>query len=402
MKKLAKTLSLILALVMVFSIVSCAKKPSEPVETNPDNDTVTTTSPDDADTATDVVEPDDATVPEEPEVKVVVDHNGNEIELPDEINRIVVCDIYPLPSVLAVFFDSADKLVGIPKQAMVAAKNGLLGELYPEILNAKMDYIDGTTVNVEELLSLEPDIAFYSADDAAMGETLANAGVPAIAVSASKWEYDAVVTLENWIDLLSEIFPENDRSEIVKAYSSDVVSLVNDRVENVETKKNLFFLFQYSDSSITTSGKHFFGEWWANASGAQNVGAELESAKSTPVEMEQVYVWNPEIIFISNYTTAQVDDIMNNTIGNYDWSEIEAVKNGKVYKMPLGMYRSYTCGVDTPVTLLWMAKTVYPELFEDIDITAEAQKYYKAVFDIELTTEQVEKIFAPSSDASAY
>ncbi len=70
--------------------------------------------------------------------------------------------------------------------------------------------------------------------------------------------------------------------------------------------------------------------------------------------------------------------------------------------MPLGMYRSYTCGVDTPVTLLWMAKTVYPELFEDVDITEEAKTYYSEVFGITLTDEQVARIFAPAAEASAF
>ena len=70
--------------------------------------------------------------------------------------------------------------------------------------------------------------------------------------------------------------------------------------------------------------------------------------------------------------------------------------------MPLGMYRSYTCGVDTPVTLLWIAKTVYPDLFKDIDITEETKKYYKEVFGITLTDEQATKIFAPTSKASAF
>jgi iron complex transport system substrate-binding protein len=48
-----------------------------------------------------------------------------------------------------------------------------------------------------------------------------------------------------------------------------------------------------------------------------------------------------------------------------------------------------------------MAKTAYPELFSDIDITGETKKYYKDVFDIELTDEQATKIFSPSSAASA-
>ena len=76
-----------------------------------------------------------------------------------------------------------------------------------------------------------------------------------------------------------------------------------------------------------------------------------------------------------------------------------AIKNKEVYKMPLGMYRSYTCGVDTPVTLLWLAKTAYPSLFEDIDITAETKKYYSEVFGITLTDEQANKIFSPVTAA---
>ena len=91
----------------------------------------------------------------------VTDHFGNTVTLPSEINRIVVCDIYPLPSVLAVFFDSAEKIVGMSGPSMTAAQNSLLSELYPEILDAKTDFIDGTTLNIEELMKLEPDLVFY-------------------------------------------------------------------------------------------------------------------------------------------------------------------------------------------------------------------------------------------------
>ena len=69
--------------------------------------------------------------------------------------------------------------------------------------------------------------------------------------------------------------------------------------------------------------------------------------------------------------------------------------------MPLGMYRSYTPGVDTPVTLLWMAKTAYPELFQDIDITQETKTYYKEVFGIELTDQQAASIFTPTAEAGS-
>ena len=55
-------------------------------------------------------------------------------------------------------FGSADKLVGIAPPCMSAAKNGLLGELYPEILNAETGYIEDVNVNMEELAKLEREI----------------------------------------------------------------------------------------------------------------------------------------------------------------------------------------------------------------------------------------------------
>lgn len=334
---------------------------------------------------------------------VVVDHNGFEITVPDQIDSIVVCDILPLVSVLTVFFDSGEQITGMSGTSMSAAENGLLGELYPEVLDAETGFIDGSTVNVEELMKLEPDVVFYNAVRAELGEQLRNAGFAAVGVSVNKWEYDCIETLNEWIALLGEIFPDNAKTEIVEKRSNEMYELVQERVAQIpeEEREDVFFLYKYSDTSIETSGAKFFGQWWADATGAKNVAAELTTDNAVAVNMEQIYTWNPSVIFITNFTSAGAQDLAENTVGNYDWSVVDAVKNQRVYKMPLGMYRSYTPGADTPVTLLWMAKTTYPKYFEDIDITEETIKYYKEVFGVELTEEQAESIFVPAKDAGA-
>ena len=331
----------------------------------------------------------------------VTDHNGDKVTLPKKVEKVAVCDIFPLPSVISVFFDSADKLVGIAPTSMSAAKNSLLSELYPEILNAKTDFMNGSDVNTEELAKLEPDVVFFSANNKELGETLRNAGFNAVGISANKWEYNAIETLNRWIKLLSEIFSDNDKYAKVEKYSNEVYDMVQQKTKDLtdDQREKVFFLFQYSDSNIMTSGQKFFGQWWADAIGAVNVASELEKDNSVAVNLEQIYKWNPQTIFITNFNTAKPDDLYNNTVGSYDWSGVRAVADKKVYKMPLGMYRSYTPGVDTPITLLWLAKTTYPELFADIDVTGKTVEYYKSVFGIELTNEQAEKIFAPVSAA---
>ncbi|MBQ6607184.1 MAG: ABC transporter substrate-binding protein [Firmicutes bacterium] len=346
--------------------------------------------------AEEAAETDDGTI-------TIVDHNDNTVVLPADIQRIAVCDILPLPSVLAIFFNSADKIVGMTDTSMSAAANSLLGELYPEILNAQTDYIKGTEVNVESLSALAPDVVFYSASSPQLGEQLTNAGFNAVAVSASKWDYDAIETLNQWISLLGQMFPEDDKSDLVAARSQEVYDMVQERVKDIpdEERERLFFLFKYSDAAIITSGAHFFGQWWADAVGAVNVGQDLEVDNAVETSLEQVYAWDPSLMLITNFTSAQPEDIYNNTVGVFDWSGVQAVQDKKVYKMPLGMYRSYTCGVDTPMTLLWLAQTVYPDLFSDIDLTEEVKAYYLDVFGVELTDEQADSIFTPPSSAAA-
>lgn len=368
-----RILSMILMLSMVFTIAGCTSNSTKASSDN-SSDKIT-----------------------------IVDNNGDKVTVPKDVKRIVVADILPLPSVLCVFFGSAKKIVGISPASMSAAKNGLLGQLYPEILSADTSFINGSEVNNEELLKLKPDVVFYNASSKELGTQLKNSGFNAVAVSVSKWNYNDIETLNNWIDLLSQIFPGNDKTKTVKDYSAKIYDMVQKRVADIPADKRarVFFLFQYSDTKITTSGKLFFGQWWADAVGAVNVAEELKTDNSVNVNMEQIYKWNPDIILMTNFTSSQPKDLYKNSVGTNNWSKISAAENKKVYKMPLGIYRSYTPGADTPMTLLWLAKTVYPDLFSDIDLNQQVKDYYKTVFGVELTDEQVASIFAPTSNSAA-
>lgn len=366
-----RIICMLLAVAMLFSLCACSKSETAPEDTA------------------------------EAKTHTVVDDLGNEVSVPYEIDRIAICSLWPLPSVLSVFFDSADKIVGIPPECMSAAENGLLGQLYPEILNAETGYTNGGEVNIEELVKLNPDIVFYNANTPELGEKLTQAGITALAIAVMDYNYNAIETLNKWISLLSEIFPANAKADAVKEYTDKIYGTVQERVSDIPEAErvNALFVYQCNDTALMVSGKNFFGQWWADSIGAKNVGETLDGNNAVPVNMEQVYAWNPELIFITNFTPATPDDLYNNSIANYDWSGIEAVTNRNVHKMPLGMYRSYTPGIDTPITLLWLAKAAYPELFEDIDIVSEAKDYYKEVFGISLTDEQAESIFAPSAEA---
>lgn len=332
--------------------------------------------------------------------KIITDHAGVEVEIPTEINRVVVGNILPLASVLTVYLGGTDKIVGMHPASMGAAESGLLSELYPEILDAETDFINGSEINVEELLNLNPDIVIGVGAEQA--QILRDAGIPAVTVSTSNWEYDVVETYDQWIALFDQIFGDSELSDRISAYSQEAYNMVQERVSSIseEDRKRVLVLYQYDEEAMLASGPNFFGQFWCDASGSINVAEEIVDGSSVTINMEQVYEWNPDVVILTNFSGTQPEDLYNNAVGNDDWSNVAAVKNKQVYKMPLGLYRTFTPGADTPVTLQWFAKTMYPELFEDINIEEVTKSYFKDYYNVELTDEQVENMYHPAREGA--
>jgi iron complex transport system substrate-binding protein len=118
------------------------------------------------------------------------------------------------------------------------------------------------------------------------------------------------------------------------------------------------------------------------------------------INMEQVYEWNPDMIFITNFSPRLAEDLLENKIEGTDWSLVKAVKEGKVYKFPLGMYRWFPPASDTPLVLQWLATKMQPELFKDIDMDKEIKDYYKKYYSVDLTDSDIQKIYSPARAAS--
>lgn len=336
-----------------------------------------------------------------PEGRTVVDHDGIEVDIPEQIDRIAVGNIGPMASVLTLFLGSGESIVGMSPMSMSAAENGILGELFPELLDADTSFLQGSNINVEKLLTLEPDLVLIQSGQSEVRTQLENAGLTVVAFGVGTFKYDIINTYEAWIDLLSQIFPANDKMEEVTAYSKEVLELVQSRVSDIPEaeRKRALFLFQYDETQMIASGRNFFGQYWCESAGAVNVAQDIEAGQTT-ITMEQVYEWQPDVIFITNFTNTKPADLYANAVGSDDWSLVKAVQEQQVYKMPLGSFRTYSVSADMPVTLLWVAKTIYPDLFSDIDTDAEVKDFYQRIYGVTLTDEQVAAMYDPQGDVA--
>ncbi|WP_342574034.1 ABC transporter substrate-binding protein [Solibacillus sp. FSL K6-1781] len=337
------------------------------------------------------------------EEKIVIDQAGTEVTIPAEVNSIVSGGILPYFHTWYVATNSAKEIVGMHPNSYNAAENSILSKMAPEILNADTSFVQNGEMNVEELMKINPDVFFEIATDEKSIEQARNAGINTVAIKAiDAAAAEPLATFNSWLKLTGEIASTTERADKFIEIGTAVQNEIYEKIDGLtkEQKPNALMMYQLSEQAITVGGKNFFGNQWLNATGANDV-AENDVTGRKDVNMEQIYNWNPEIIYLTNFTEIQPEDLYNNTIPGQDWSEVEAVKNKQVYKIPLGIYRWFPPSGDAPLMLKWLANNNQPELF-DYDMNAEIKNYYKDFYGYDVTDEEVEQILHPSSDAAKY
>lgn len=340
------------------------------------------------------------------EEKVIQDQLGRDVTVPENTERIVVGGILPYFSTWYVGTNSTEEVVGLHPNAYNAAENSMLADISPEILDASTDFVKNGEVNIEELMKVDPQIYFENSSDEKTLEKVAESGIPAVGLQTIQVaDADPLATFNSWLKVTSDIKggEVTERADRFIEEGEKVQTMIDENLTDVgeEDKPRVMFLHQHSDKSIIVGGANFFSEKWIKATGGQDIVGDDGVEGQKEVNMEQIYAWNPDIIYITNFTETQPEDLLNNTVSGQDWSEVEAVKNGNVHKVPLGIYRWFPPNGDAPLMLKWMAQINHPEQF-DYDINEEIKNYYSDFYKYDLTDENVESILHPSSDAAKY
>ncbi|OON89508.1 ABC transporter substrate-binding protein [Pyramidobacter sp. YE332] len=334
------------------------------------------------------------------ETVTFVDDTGAEATVPKNPERVVISSIMPLTSIYCLYRGGAQGLVGIPAAAMSAAEHSYLAKMYPDILKLKCDFATGGKINVEEIIKMAPDVVFYRASEKAEGEMYRRAGIPAVGFKPGKYGGDPVGTFADWADYLGKIFGSGDKTDGVADFGRETLKMIQERTANTAEKPRALMFAGFSGGQLVVAGSGDYASFYLKHAGGVNAAAELKGWKT--VNLEQIYSWDPEVIFINNFCPYVPEDFYDNAIEGYDWSNVAAVKNRRVHKFPLGVYRWYPPSGDTPLSLVWVAQRVHPELFGDVDLDAMMKDYYRRFYGYELTGEDLKAIYNPPREAAIF
>lgn len=316
------------------------------------------------------------------ETRTIIDNRGKVVVIPKDINRVITGTPVPLGAAYYAVVGSAEKLVGIHPFSMSAAKASMLAVMAPEIKKASTGFIEGSVVNIEELLKLEPDVFFGSISGC---EGVEMAGIPMIGVYSNINDPHCI---ERAVELIGEVMGEEQRASEIITYHRKTLEMIRSRTARIPKEKRTKVLV------LTGVEELKLGNYcWPEVAGGIDVAENLGGWKTA--NMEQILVWNPDVIYIGNFCENYPEDILENKIEGQDWSPIEAVKNGRVYKVPLGEYRWDPWCVEWSLMFKWCAQKQYPELFNDYSIEEEIKEFYSMIFHYDISDEQIEMILHP-------
>lgn len=277
--------------------------------------------------------------------KTVTDDGGYEVTIEDEPQSVVSL----IPSITEMLFalDLGDRVVGVsdfcdyPTEALEKEKLG------------------GQEINVELLLSLNPDVAFFTENhDANIPEVLdqiRDAGITVVVVNTSATQFEDIYTA---IGLIGQVTSTSEQAdELVAELQAQLEQILN-KVENVTDPKRVWIEVNPAPD-IFTAGNGTFMHTMLETVGAINAAEDHEGW--VQLSEEEIVSLHPDVILITygHYFDDSIEGVLNRA----GWGEIPAIANDDVYELNSDEVERPGPRIMDGVEIL--AQAIYPELFDE-------------------------------------
>ncbi|MGH8641173.1 MAG: iron ABC transporter substrate-binding protein [Burkholderiales bacterium] len=294
------------------------------------------------------------------------DGAGRKIALPQRVARIYAAGP---PASILVFAIVPDKLIGWTS-AWRAAERPFIAQKYADLPTLGRLTGRGNTANVEVIIQAKPDLIV---DYGTVSPTLASladrvqqqTGIPYLLLDG---DFDRMAEVIRQIGAASG---DEGRAEALARYAQDTVSDITRRVAKVPAARRPRVYYGRGPQGLNTGLAGSITTEFIEQLGAVNVAAGLGRGGLVQVSIEQVLLWNPDVIVTidSNFYAAART--------HPQWRDLPAVKTGRIYlapTLPFGWIDSPP-SINRLIGLRWLARILYPDAFPE-DLRPIVRDFY--------------------------
>jgi ABC-type Fe3+-hydroxamate transport system, periplasmic component len=316
--------------------------------------------------------------------RTFVDSAGRSVEIPDEINSIAPSG--PMAQIV-LYTACPDKLAGIAMDFPDSAKQ-LIDKKYWGLPKFGQFYGKNANLNMEALIAASPDVIV---DIGEAKETVVEdmnglqkqLGMPVVFIEAT------LDNMDQTYKKIGELIGDTKDTDQLAAYCKEISEKADKVNGELKDEDRVSVYEALGDSGLNTNAKGSFQAEAIEKAGALNVAdvGAVSMGAGSAVSMEQVMSWNPNVII------AESEDVYQLIKSDKTWAALNAVKNGKVYKIPTVPYSALgnPPSVNRVFGVLWLGNILYPEQY-GVDITKELQKFYKLFYHVDIDKEKAAEI----------
>ena len=312
----------------------------------------------------------------------LTDQAGNTVEYPQPIHRVI--SAYGPATAMVYGVGAGGRLVAA---AYLGAKNA--GATAMENIDSRFPELDNggsfsqKEFNLEEAATLNPNLIIAGARSTWL-DTVSELGIPSFLYDAETPE-----ALKEAILLTGQLFGPNTAAQAeawVKYYDWITASVI-EQTQNIPDEDRIQVLFTGTDPLRIASGEMIQSSLIEIAGGV-SVSSEL-TGYWNDVNLEQIAIWDPELILVPPYGGATVAAITDSA----DWQVFEAVQAGLVYQMPKLVAPWDTPTPDTVLAIIWLSNLLYPEL-DTPDCGEQVQYFYNTFYNYDISAEEIDSLCA--------
>ncbi|MDD3994650.1 MAG: iron ABC transporter substrate-binding protein [Dehalococcoidales bacterium] len=327
------------------------------------------------------------TVSGQPSTRTIVDDAGRSLVIPTTINKVLCCG--PVECILTYML-APEKLGG-----WCFLPNSTEGADYFDTQYADLPVVGGwygkSTGNYETFISLEPDIILAS-DAATVEERQQFFGsIPVVSINV----FDNYNTMPESILKMGDLLGVEEQAQKLVDFYEESVDYVTSVLTNVSEEDKVTVYYAEGDGGLSTDPSGSQHTELIDFCGGLNVAVVDDQAGfgMTSVSMEQILLWNPDIIIIGRAADAT---LYNQILSDPIWANLQAVKDGRVYLRPNNPFSWFDgpAGMNEIVGIYWMIQTLYPEQCADLDLKAKVQEFYLDFYHYNLTDADYEALMA--------
>ena len=218
-------------------------------------------------------------------------------------------------------------------------------------------------------------------------EKLDGLGIPYAVV-----EYETMEDQMESIAVMGEALGRQEQAEAYLQYYQDTMDMVRQRLEDLSDSERKT-VYHSVNEVVRADIPGTLSYEVLEAAGCRNVVTDTEELQLDGdkgyVTVEQIYVWDPDIILANEPAAVEyfrTDD---------KFSGLRAVREGQVLQLPVGISRwAHPGSLESPLATLYIAATLYPDRFSDVDLRAEIQEFYETFFRISLSESDIDTILS--------